>query len=37
MAEPIIFAIPKGRILSDAIPLLKAVGIEPEADFFNKE
>lgn len=37
MAEPIIFAIPKGRILSDAIPLLKAVGIEPEADFFNNE
>lgn len=37
MAEPIIFAIPKGRILSDAIPLLNAVGIEPEADFFNKE
>lgn len=37
MAEPIIFAIPKGRILSDAIPLLKAVGIEAEADFFNKE
>ncbi len=37
MADPIIFALPKGRILSDAIPLLKAVGIEPEVDFFNKE
>ncbi len=37
MADPIIFAIPKGRILSDVIPLLKAVGIEAEADFFNKD
>lgn len=36
MAEPLIFAIPKGRILDDALPLLKQVGIVPEEDFFDK-
>ena len=32
MPEPIIFAIPKGRILDEALPLLARVGIEPAAD-----
>jgi ATP phosphoribosyltransferase len=33
----IIFAIPKGRILDEALPLMRAAGIEPEAAFFDKE
>ena len=37
MADNIIFAIPKGRILDEALPLMKAAGIEPGADFFDKE
>lgn len=37
MTEKMIFAIPKGRILDEALPLLKAVGIEPEAAFFDKD
>jgi ATP phosphoribosyltransferase len=37
MADNIIFAIPKGRILDEALPLMKAAGIEPEAAFFDKE
>lgn len=36
MAEPIIFAIPKGRILDEALPLLDAAGIAPAPDFFDK-
>ena len=36
MAEPLIFAIPKGRILDDALPLLEQVGIVPEDGFFDK-
>ena len=36
MPQPLIFAIPKGRILDEALPLLRAVGIEPAADFFDK-
>ena len=36
MADKIIFAIPKGRILDDALPLMKKAGIEPEAGFFDK-
>jgi ATP phosphoribosyltransferase len=35
MARPLIIAIPKGRILEEALPLLGRVGIEPEADFHN--
>jgi ATP phosphoribosyltransferase len=35
MTDPIIFAIPKGRILDEALPLMKAAGIEPEAAFFD--
>src|SRR3546814_16853460 len=37
MPEPIIFAIPKGRILDEALPLLGAVGIEPSDEFFDKK
>lgn len=36
MTERIIFAIPKGRILEEALPLMHAVGIEPEAAFFDE-
>ncbi len=35
MADHIIFAIPKGRILDEALPLMKAAGIEPEDGFFD--
>jgi ATP phosphoribosyltransferase len=35
MADNIIFAIPKGRILEEALPLMQAAGIEPEAAFFD--
>ena len=35
MTEPIIFAIPKGRILDEALPLIQAAGIQPEAAFFD--
>ena len=31
--EQLVFALPKGRILGQAVPLLKAAGIEPEAAF----
>ena len=36
MTERIIFAIPKGRILDEALPLMRAAGIEPEAAFFDE-
>lgn len=36
MTERIIFAIPKGRILDEALPLMKAAGIEPEPAFFDE-
>ncbi|MBB4611989.1 ATP phosphoribosyltransferase [Novosphingobium taihuense] len=35
-AAPLVFALPKGRILEEALPLLEKAGIVPEADFFNK-
>lgn len=37
MTEKLIFAIPKGRILEEALPLMKAAGIEPEPAFFDKD
>ena len=37
MAEPIIIAVPKGRILSEALPLLARVGIVPEAAFSDPD
>ena len=36
MSKPLIIAIPKGRILEEALPLLVRVGIEPEAAFHDK-
>lgn len=36
MTQPLIFAIPKGRILDEALPLLARAGIEPEAEFHSK-
>ena len=33
MAEPLIIAVPKGRILAEALPLMAQVGIEPEPAF----
>lgn len=35
--QPFILALPKGRILREAMPLLKRAGIEPEPDFSNEE
>jgi ATP phosphoribosyltransferase len=35
MSNQIIFAIPKGRILDEALPLMRAAGIEPVAEFFD--
>lgn len=36
MGQPIIIAVPKGRILDELQPVLKAVGIIPEPDFFDE-
>ncbi len=33
MTQPIIFAVPKGRILEEALPMLSRAGIVPEAAF----
>jgi ATP phosphoribosyltransferase len=33
---PLVFALPKGRILDEALPLLEDAGVVPEADFFDK-
>jgi ATP phosphoribosyltransferase len=35
MPGKLIFAIPKGRIMEDALPLMRAAGIDPAPDFFN--
>ena len=37
MAEPIIIAVPKGRILAEVQPLLARAGIRPEASFFDED
>jgi ATP phosphoribosyltransferase len=37
MAEPLIIAVPKGRILAEVQPLLLAAGIRPEASFFDED
>jgi ATP phosphoribosyltransferase len=36
MADPVIIAVPKGRILEDALPLLARAGIEPEPAFADE-
>lgn len=33
--DKLIFAVPKGRILDDCLPLFKQAGIHPEKEFFN--
>src|ERR1700742_3456270 len=33
--EPLVMALPNGRILNEAMPLLQRIGIEPEAEFHN--
>ena len=35
-AEPLVFAVPKGRILDEALPIIRAAGIVPEADFADE-
>jgi ATP phosphoribosyltransferase len=37
MPDELIFALPKGRILKEAAPLLAHAGIEPEAAFFDED
>jgi len=37
MTRPLTFAIPKGRILEEALPLLVRAGIEPETEFHDKK
>ncbi|MEP7222378.1 MAG: ATP phosphoribosyltransferase [Novosphingobium sp.] len=37
MAEPLIFAVPKGRILDEALPLMARAGVVPEAEFHDKK
>ncbi|MEQ1509506.1 MAG: ATP phosphoribosyltransferase [Sphingopyxis sp.] len=36
MTQRLIFAIPKGRILDEALPLMRDAGIVPEPAFFDK-
>ena len=36
MTAPLIIAVPKGRILDEALPLLGRAGIVPDADFHDK-
>jgi len=37
MSQSIIFAVPKGRILEEALPMLSQAGIEPEAAFSDSK
>lgn len=37
MARQLTFAVPKGRILDEALPLMACAGIVPEADFHDKK
>jgi len=37
MTAPLIIAVPKGRILEEALPLLAQAGIEPDAEFHDKK
>jgi len=36
MPQPLIFAVPKGRILDEALPLMAGAGVVPEAAFHDK-
>ncbi len=35
--EPLVLALPKGRILDEALPVLRAAGVEPEPEFADPE
>jgi ATP phosphoribosyltransferase len=35
--DKLVLALPKGRILDEVLPLVRAAGIEPEEDFFSKK
>ena len=37
MPQPLLLAVPKGRILAEALPLLARAGIEPEAAFGDED
>ena len=37
MPNPLIFAVPKGRILEEALPLMARAGVVPEAEFHDKK
>ncbi len=37
MPQPLIFAVPKGRILDEALPLMARAGVVPEAEFHDKK
>ena len=37
MSKPLIFAVPKGRILEEALPLMERAGVVPEAEFHDKK
>ena len=36
MSNPLTFAVPKGRILDEALPLMARAGVVPEAGFHDK-
>jgi ATP phosphoribosyltransferase len=36
MASPLTFAVPKGRILDEALPVMARAGVVPEAEFHDK-
>ena len=36
MVKPLTFAVPKGRILDEALPLMARAGVVPEAEFHDK-
>ena len=36
MLKPLIFAVPKGRILDEALPVMARAGVVPEAAFHDK-
>ena len=35
--DDLIFAVPKGRILKQLLPLMAVAGIEPESEFFDEK
>ena len=37
MSGPLTFAVPKGRILDEALPLMARAGVVPEAEFHDKK